>query len=78
MAKSDVNGPNTNDVFRYLRLKSSLHQQEDRAKQVPWNFSKFLVTADLSVVEFVDPTTDPSDLMPLIEAALQKTKVLIE
>ena len=59
MAKSDVNGPNANEAFKYLRLRSKLFDQDkNEAKVIPWNFSKFLVNADLSVIEFHSPTVE--------------------
>ena len=43
-AKSDVNGANTNEVYKFLRSKSELYDQKKKQSNViPWNFAKFLV-----------------------------------
>jgi glutathione peroxidase len=64
MAKSDVNGPNTNEVFKYLKSKNKGLLGED----IKWNFGKFLVAQDGTTVERYAPTTVPADL----EADIQK------
>lgn len=46
-AKSDVNGPQACDVFKYLRLNSRL-----RGKRICWNFGKFLVDREGNVVGY--------------------------
>ena len=47
MEKINVNGKDTHDIFKYLRAKSSLFDQKKKvAKEVPWNFTKFLVSGD--------------------------------
>jgi len=58
MAKSDVNGPTTNPVFRYLKEKNKGLLFED----IKWNFGKFLVSRDGLTVERYAPTTVPADL----------------
>ncbi len=51
MAKSEVNGENANEVYKLLRIKSTLfNPKSGLTKEVPWNFSKFLVTANLESV----------------------------
>ena len=63
MAKSDVNGEHANDVYKLLRIKSSLfNPKSGLTKEVPWNFSKFLVTANLESVEFINPRVEPADI----------------
>ena len=43
-AKIDVNGPDTHEVYRYLRCNSSLMDKDTNEPQViPWSWSKFLV-----------------------------------
>ena len=74
MSKSDVNGELTNEVFKFLRLRSSLHDaQKGTTKEVPWNFTKFLVTADLSQVTFINPREEIGEIEPKVEAALTGT-----
>ena len=77
MAKSDVNGPNANDIFKILRMRSSLFNPEKgTAKEVPWNFSKFLVSADLKTIEFFNPRIETQVITQAIEAALKQDAVI--
>jgi glutathione peroxidase len=43
MAKSDVNGPETNEVFRFLKSENKGLLGED----IKWNFGKFLVSKEI-------------------------------
>jgi len=67
MAKSDVNGPNTNDVFRFLKKKTKGLLGED----IKWNFGKFLVAKDGTTVKRFAPTTEPAKLEATIAKLLQ-------
>ena len=64
MAKSDVNGPNANNVYKYLRMnaRNFTPNAKSQYRLVPWNFSKFLVTSDLSVIEFYNPLVKSTEL----------------
>jgi len=66
MAKSDVNGPETNEVFRYLKSANKGFLGED----IKWNFGKFLVSRDGAEVLRFAPTTVPEQLEKDIEALL--------
>lgn len=72
MAKSDVNGENTNPIYRQLRRNSSLFDaKKNKTKQVPWNFSKFLVDAQCQIT-FISPRDEAKDYEPKIIEALKK------
>ncbi len=72
MAKSDVNGPNANEIFKFLRLRSRLFDAaKNEARVIPWNFSKFLVSADAHVIEYFNPRTEISEIEPRINQLLQ-------
>ena len=44
MEKIEVNGPNTHEVFKFLRQHSPLYDEKKKEiKEIPWNFAKFLV-----------------------------------
>ena len=58
MAKSEVNGPGTNEVFRFLKEKNKGLFGED----IKWNFTKFLVATDGVTIERYAPTTEPSQI----------------
>jgi len=66
MAKSDVNGPQTNAVFQFLKAKNKGILGED----IKWNFTKFLVGRDGTTVERYAPTTEPATLEKDIEKLL--------
>lgn len=68
--KVEVNGENQNDLFKYLKFNSSLHLGNGELKNIPWNFSKFLVTPDGKVIHFYDPNFNPLQLEPELEKLL--------
>ena len=57
MAKSDVNGSNTNEVFKFLKGKKAglLGTQG-----IKWNFTKFLVDKNGNVAERYAPQAKPN------------------
>ncbi|MCM3587423.1 glutathione peroxidase [Mesobacillus maritimus] len=63
-AKIDVNGPNADPLFTYLKSQ----KRGLLSNRIKWNFTKFLVDRNGKVVERYSPTTDPST----IEADLAK------
>jgi glutathione peroxidase len=68
-AKIEVNGPGTHPVFAWLkREKGGL-----LGSAIKWNFSKFLLGRDGSVLGRYPPTTTPDALRPTIEAALAES-----
>ncbi|SNX83084.1 probable GPX2 - glutathione peroxidase [Melanopsichium pennsylvanicum] len=67
MAKSDVNGSNTNEVFQFLKKqKSGILGTE----MIKWNFTKFLVDKQGNVIERYGSNTKPSSIAPVIEKLL--------
>ncbi|GAA6034825.1 hypothetical protein JCM8097_009317 [Rhodosporidiobolus ruineniae] len=66
LKKSDVNGDNTNEVFKFLkpRAKGLL------GERINWNFSKFLVDKQGNVLHRYAPTTKPESIEADIEKAL--------
>jgi glutathione peroxidase len=66
-AKVDVNGPGAHPLYKYLTTaKPGLLGSE----AIKWNFTKFLVGKDGTVIERYAPTTKPEDLDKDIERAL--------
>jgi len=64
---SDVNGSNTNTIFKYLKLHTeNMHKPNkdgtEKLEAVGWNFGKFLVDSDGKVVRYAGPRKDPSVL----------------
>jgi len=65
-AKIDVNGKHQHPLFRWLK-----HERHDAlGKAIKWNFTKFLVGRDGSVIARYEPNHLPADIAADIEAAL--------
>ena len=62
--KTDVNGPHTNPVFKYLKSKLGGFF----GSRIKWNFTKFLVDANGKPVKRFSPVTKPE----AIEADIKK------
>ncbi len=58
-SKIEVNGDGACDLFRYLREQAS---NEDGSADIPWNFTKFLVARDGTVVGRHSPVVTPEQL----------------
>ena len=71
-AKAEVNGPDAINVYRWLRRNSRLFDKsKNLARVVPWNFTKFIVSADLKTVEYFNPDKEPKFYTPLINKLLE-------
>lgn len=66
MAKIEVNGPNMDPVFEYLKAQ----QKGLFGSAIKWNFTKFLVDRKGQVVSRYAPTTKPDAQRNEIEALL--------
>lgn len=64
--KVDVNGPNTHPLFAYLKGKKG----ELLGADIKWNFAKFLVGRDGSVINRYAPTSGPESIDADIAKAL--------
>ena len=65
-SKVDVNGADEHPVYTWLKSeKGGL-----LGKKIKWNFTKFLVARDGTVIGRYSPTTEPADLAGDIEKAL--------
>ena len=56
--KSNVNGQNANEVFRWLRTNSSLNNK-GKCQPIGWNFGKFLLNAKGEVIKYYGPKQNP-------------------
>ncbi|OCH82146.1 glutathione peroxidase [Gordonia sp. UCD-TK1] len=65
-AKVDVNGPDAHPLFAWLRDQKS----GVLGGRIKWNFTKFLIGRDGSVVARYSPTTKPQKLAGSIEEQL--------
>lgn len=64
----DVNGPTAHPVYKYLRA----HLPGTLGSSLKWNFTKFLVARDGSLVKRYAPPTNPLAIEPDIVAELDK------
>ena len=69
-SKVEVNGPNTCDIFKYLRYNSELNENGN-IKYIPWNFTKFLLDKDGKIVKMYWPNDKPAEMVPEIEKLLK-------
>ncbi|KAJ1727849.1 Glutathione peroxidase 2 [Coemansia biformis] len=67
MEKSDVNGGKENEVYKYIKAE---RPGLLGLKRIKWNFEKFLVDRQGSVVGRWASTTDPKSITKDIEQAL--------
>lgn len=71
-AKIEVNGPNSHEVYKYLRCNSELHDQKKKeVKEIPWNFAKFLVNSKGEVVSYHNPRAEVLGMVKEIEEMLK-------
>lgn len=66
-AKIDVNGDTAHPLYKYLKNQAKGVLGTEGIK---WNFTKFLVSRDGTVVDRFAPTTKPEDLRGAIEKLL--------
>lgn len=75
MSITNVNGKNTHDAFKYLRRNSILYDNKKKVvREIPWNFTKFLVSGDGKKIRFYNPRTVPMKIAPDIKKYLAKVK----
>lgn len=72
LAKVDVNGDNADPVYKYLKSQKSGLLGLTRIK---WNFEKFLIDQNGTVVERFGLITKPQLLEPKIDALLKNGKL---
>ena len=68
--KSDINGPNTCETYKFLRHNTeALYDAENEiVQEVPWNFAKFLIDGTTGqVVSYYNPRVSPLSLRTEIE-----------
>ena len=64
-SKVKVNGKDSSELFKCLKENSNLN-----GEKITWNFGKFLVNRDSSIIQYFDPKTFPLDLTGKIEELL--------
>lgn len=71
MKKVEVNGPNTNSLFQFLKNKTS----GLFGSKIKWNFTKFLVAPDGTTIKRYSPITKPQSIEKDIVKLLNLRKV---
>ena len=72
MSKSEINGATTNAIFKLIRTKSRLfNAATGLTREVPWNFTKFVVNSDLTIVEYFNPRAELDEVDQSINSILQ-------
>lgn len=72
-SKVNINGPESHPVWQYLRRNSELwNEKEQKAKEVPWAWCKFLVDKNGKVVKYGMTNCPPISLKPLIEDLMKE------
>jgi glutathione peroxidase len=66
-AKIDVNGPDADPLYAYLRAQAPGSGADD---SIPWNFTKFLVDGEGAVVKRFEPMEGPEQIGEEIAAGL--------
>ena len=67
-AKVDVKGPEAHAIFRYLTRETKGFIN----RNIKWNFTKFLLSRDGTILNRYAPTTKPEQIEQDIEKALQQ------
>ena len=90
MKKSDVNGENAIELFKYLKsqkgfegfgnspkalamsvMLKSIDKDYKNNPEIKWNFTKFLVDREGTVVERFEPTHNMKDVMTKVEKLIE-------
>lgn len=66
MKKNDVNGDNAHPIYTYLKNEA----KGTFGNAIKWNFTKFLISKDGTVIKRFAPTAEPESLEKDIEAML--------
>jgi len=73
-SKVDVNGPNTHEIYKYLKSNCKEFNKdsniESNSVDISWNFAKFLVDSEGNVVSYFEPDIEPNSMIESIEKML--------
>lgn len=70
MSKTEVNGKNAHDLYKFLKANSELNKSTDKKvkiNDIPWNFAKFLVSSDGKTIKYFSPKVNPSKIVKFIQ-----------
>jgi glutathione peroxidase len=61
--KIEVNGEGTHEVFKFVRVNSVLNRKDKGdVREVPWNFTKWLIDENGKVVAYFNPRVLPNEM----------------
>ena len=66
-SKVEVNGDNACELYKILK---QAQPNDDGSADITWNFTKFLVAKDGTVIKRFDPKTTPEDIAALLPELL--------
>ena len=66
-SKVEVNGDNACELYKILK---DAQANEDGSSDITWNFTKFLVGKDGTVLKRFDPKTTPEEIAAALPALL--------
>ncbi len=69
-SKIKVNGEDSHPIYKYLKFHTKELNKDKGLKNIPWNFTKFLVDADGNVVNYYLPSVKPNEIVKDIEKLL--------
>ena len=70
-SKIEVNGEDCHEVYKFLRTNSSLYDSSTKqVKQIPWNFTKFIVDKKGKVQGFYPPDLEPLKLTSILDSII--------
>ncbi|EWC46610.1 peroxiredoxin HYR1 [Drechslerella stenobrocha 248] len=82
LGKIDVNGKNAHPLYEWLKHTQpgilGLERMQVPPEDIKWNFEKFLIGRDGSIVNRWAPTTEPAKLSPTIEQELAKSDPFVQ
>lgn len=67
-AKADVNGANAHLLYEYL--KAHAEGGQGKGADIQWNFTKFLISRDGSIIKRYEPSITPAEMRADIEQML--------
>ena len=74
-SKIEVNGVDCHPLYKFLRTNSALYDPKTKkAKEVPWNFAKFLVNEEGQVIGYYNSDSYPDVFRKQLENLLQVKK----
>ncbi len=68
--KVEVNGDNMHLIYKYLKFNTPELNTPNGLKNIPWNFSKFLLDRNANVIKYYGPKTKPNEMMSDIQKLL--------